>query len=100
MGLHSRLLDKRSCRMGAGRRATDAQVKELRRKLGLKASLQAAAMKAGMDRKTGRKYRDSGKLPSESHVPHTWRTRIDPLIDVWPQLEEMLQREPTFQAKT
>lgn len=57
-------------------------------------------MKAGMDRKTGRKYRDSGKLPSESHVPHTWRTRVDPLVDVWPQLEEMLQREPTFQAKT
>jgi hypothetical protein len=86
--------------MGAGSRATDAQVRELRRKLGEEASLQAAAMKAGMDRKTARKYRDGGKLPSESHVPHTWRTRIDPLADVWPQLEELLKREPTLQAKT
>ena len=86
--------------MGAGSRATDSQVKELRRKLLQEASLQAAAMKAGMDRKTARKYRDSGKLPSESHIPHTWRTRIDPLADVWPQLEELLQREPTLQAKT
>ena len=86
--------------MGVGSRATDAQVRQLRRKLGEEASLQAAAMKAGMDRKTARKYRDSGKLPSESHVPHTWRTRIDPLADVWPQLEELLQREPTLQAKT
>lgn len=86
--------------MGAGRRPTDLQVRELRRKLSLEASLQAAAMKAGMDRKTARKYRDSGKLPSESHVPHTWRTRVDPLAMVWPQLEEKLQQEPTLQAKT
>jgi hypothetical protein len=86
--------------MGPGCRATDAQVKELRHRLNQKASLQAAAMKAGMDRKTARKYRDLGKLPSESHKPHTWRTRVDPLADVWPTLESMLQQAPTLQAKT
>jgi hypothetical protein len=86
--------------MGAGRRPTDLQVKELRRKLAQEASLQAAAMKVGMDRKTARKYRDSDKLPSESQIPHTWRTRVDPLAKVWPQLEEKLQQEPTLQAKT
>src|SRR5262249_8901264 len=59
-----------------------------------------AAMKAGMDRKTARKYRDLGKLPSEARPPRAWRTRPDPLADVWPRLEELLQREPTLQAKT
>jgi hypothetical protein len=57
-------------------------------------------MKAGMDRKTARKYRNLGKLPSETRTPRTWRTRPDPLADVWPRLEELLQREPTLQAKT
>jgi len=86
--------------MGAGRQATDAQVGELRQRLNRKASLQEAAMKAGMDRKTARKYRDRGQLPSESKAAHTWRTRVDPLVEVWPRLEEQLVREPTLQAKT
>ena len=86
--------------MGAGRQVTDSQVKELRRNLNGRSSLQAAAMKAGMDRKTGRKYRDLGQLPTESRVPHTWRTRVDPLAEVWPRLEELLQRESSLQAKT
>src|SRR5439155_621705 len=29
-----------------------------------------------------------------------WRTRPDPLLDVWPRLQELLQREPSLQAKT
>src|SRR5271167_1043463 len=86
--------------MGAGRQVTDAQVKELRRHLNRRASLQEAAMKAGMDRKTARKYRNRGHMPSESRPAHTWRTRVDPLVDVWPRLEELLQREPALQAKT
>jgi hypothetical protein len=86
--------------MVAGRRVTDAQVKELRLNLDQGASLCKAAMKAGMDRKTADKYRDLGQLPSETCTPHTWRTRPDPLVEVWPVLAEMLQREPTLQAKT
>src|SRR5271170_7118307 len=86
--------------MGTGRQVTDAQVKEVRRNLNQKASLLMAAMKAGMDPKTARKYRDLGQLPSEAATPHTWRTRPDPLVEVWPVLAEMLQREPTLQAKT
>jgi hypothetical protein len=42
--------------MGAGRQVTDSQVKELRRNLNWRSSLQAAAMRAGMDRTTARKY--------------------------------------------
>src|SRR5271170_6987246 len=86
--------------MGAGRQATDAQVKELRRQLNQGGSLRRAAMKAGMDRKTARKYRGQGRLPSEVRRAHTWRTRTDPLAAVWSSLEELLQRQPTLQAKT
>src|SRR5271156_1642450 len=86
--------------MGKGRQVTDAQVKELRQNLNRRSSLQQAAMKAGMDRKTGRKYRDRGQLPSECRAEHTWRTRADPLVEVWPRLEELLQGEPALQAKT
>jgi hypothetical protein len=86
--------------MGAGRQVTDAQVKEVRLNLNKGASLLMAAMKAGMDRQTARKYRDLGQLPSEAQTPHTWRTRPDPLLDVWPALAELLQQEPSLQAKT
>jgi hypothetical protein len=86
--------------MGAGKQVTDAQVKELRLNLNQGASLSKAAMKAGMSSKTAGKYRDLGQLPSETRTPHTWRTRTDPLVEVWPALEQMLQREPTLQAKT
>src|SRR3954447_22578530 len=86
--------------MRTGRRATDAQVKELRKGLLRGASLAQAAMRADMDRKTARKYRDQAALPSAARTPHTWRTRPDPLAAVWPQLEELLQGEPALQAKT
>jgi hypothetical protein len=86
--------------MGMPRRVTDVQVKELRRWLNQGASLNQAAMKSGMDRKSARKYRDQGKLPSELKQPRTWRTRLDPLASVWPRLEELLQGEPRLQART
>jgi transposase len=57
-------------------------------------------MRADMDRKTARKYRDQPELPSQRHRPRTLRTRADPLAAVWPQLEELLRREPGLQAKT
>src|SRR5712691_3766816 len=86
--------------MGTSRRVTDAQVKELRKWLNRGGSLRQAAMKSGMDRKSARKYRNLGKLPDEARQPHTWRTRPDPLAAVWPSVEELLQREPSLQAKT
>jgi hypothetical protein len=86
--------------MGTPRKVTAAQVKELRKHLNQGGSLQRAAMRANMDRKTARKYRDLGQLPQEARRPHTWRTRPDPLVDVWPAVAEQLQREPRLQAKT
>ena len=86
--------------MGTPRRVTAAQVKELWRQLNQGASLRRAAMRANMDRKSARKYRDLGQLPDEARKPHTWRTRPDPLGEVWSAVAEQLQREPRLQAKT
>jgi hypothetical protein len=83
--------------MGAGRRVSAAQIRELRRHLNERSSLNYAAMKAGMDRKTARKYRQGAGAGPTAHL---WRTRADPLAEVWPRVEELLQREPKLQAKT
>jgi hypothetical protein len=80
-------------------RVTDAQVKELRRRLQGGCSLQMAALKTGMDRKTAANYRE-GKMPSERKTDRTWRTRVDPLAAVWPELQAELERAPTLQAQT
>jgi transposase len=79
---------------------TDAQVKALRKWLQRGASLQKAALKANMDRKTARKYRQSGELPSARRRGRTWRTRSDPLGAVWPELEVELSQAPGLQANT
>ncbi|MGA9523573.1 MAG: IS21 family transposase [Myxococcaceae bacterium] len=59
-----------------------------------------AALKAGMDRKTARKYASAGKLPSELVTPRDWRTREDPFADDWAQVVEMLRESPSLEAKT
>jgi hypothetical protein len=86
--------------MGTPRRVTAAQVKELWRELNQETSLRTAAMRANMDRKSARKYRNLGQLPHEVRQPHTWRTRPDPLEEVWPAVAEQLHQEPRLQAKT
>ena len=69
------------------------------RRLQRGAPLSLAARKSRMDRKSARKYRE-GSMPSEARKPRTWRTRLDPLEQVWPELEEMLARDPELQAVT
>ena len=80
-------------------KVTDAQVKELRRQLRGGSSLKKAAMKANMDRKSARKYRE-GKMPAERRQERRWRTRVDPLATVWPELQRELERAPELQANT
>ncbi len=55
--------------------------------------------KAGMDRKTARKYLNKSKPPDERQAKHRWRTRQDPLIDVWPEAQGMLEDAPELSAK-
>ena len=80
--------------------ATDAQVRRLMEELSKHGELGRAAMRAGMDRKTARKYRDTGKLPSEMKEPRTWRTREDPFGADWAVLEAKLREAPELEAKT
>ncbi|HVX90749.1 MAG TPA: hypothetical protein VHC20_03925 [Candidatus Paceibacterota bacterium] len=59
-----------------------------------------AAAKAGMSERTARKYVHSGRAPSQAKVAHTWRTRPDPFVEVWPEVEALLRQDPGLQAKT
>jgi len=86
--------------MNTPRRVTAAQVKELWRQLNQGASLRTAAMRANMDRKSARKYRQLGQLPSEARKPRTWRTWPEALAEAWPTVAEQLEKEPRLQAKT
>jgi hypothetical protein len=79
---------------------SDQQVKRLWRLAQGKLTLEVAAAKAGMDPKTARKYLRGRRLPSEMRQKHGWRTRPDPFVDVWHEIEQRLQIEPGLQAKT
>jgi hypothetical protein len=59
-----------------------------------------ASMRAGMDRKTGRKYVAAGKLPSEMVKARDWRTREDPFAEHWAEVEALLAETPALEAKT
>ena len=57
-------------------------------------------MKAGMDRKTARKYVAAGKFPSEMATRRDWRTRPDPFEEHWSEVEARLTIAPELEAKT
>jgi len=59
-----------------------------------------AAMKAGMDRKTARKYVAAKQLPSQLVKERDWRTREDPFVEHWPEVEALLAVTPALEAKT
>ncbi len=79
---------------------TDGQVRKLLRDLESDERLAEAARRAGMDEKTARKYRELGALPSTQKRPRTYRTRKDPLAELWPKVQERLEAEPRLHAKT
>jgi len=62
--------------------------------------LGVAAAKAGMDEKTARKWRRLGQLPSAAREPRQYRTRLDPFAKVWREVEELLERDASVEAKT
>jgi hypothetical protein len=81
-------------------RTTDAQVRKLMNEMTKHGQVGLAAVRAGMDRKTARKYVREGKLPSDLVEPRAWRTRADPFADDWAWVEEQLKASPTLEAKT
>jgi hypothetical protein len=58
-----------------------------------------SAMKAGMSRRIARKYLQAGQPPQELQAKHTWRTREDPLVEIWPQAQATLEEAPDLEAK-
>jgi transposase len=59
-----------------------------------------AAAKAGMSERSARKYARSGRTPSQAKAAHTWRTRVDPFMEVWPEIQVLLQQDGGLEAKT
>lgn len=82
------------------RPVSDAQVRKLMEEMSKDGRVGRAAMKAGMDRETARKYIAEGKLPSEMVAPRSWRTRADPFEADWPEVEALLRETPALEAKT
>lgn len=78
---------------------TDQQILRLRQALNKGMSLSLAAAKAGIDRKTARKYWQLQRLPSEVSMEHIWRTRQDPFDGVWAWVQEQLVQNPRLEAK-
>lgn len=61
--------------------------------------LRHAAMKAGVDPKTARRYIRAGQGPRELKPEHTWRTRKDPVAALWPAALRWLEETPELEAK-
>ena len=81
--------------------ATDAQVRMIMREREKGRTQEQAAVTANLSsRKTAAKYERLGQLPSELKQPRTYRTRTDPFVGDWLEVEEMLVGAPELEAKT
>lgn len=59
-----------------------------------------SAMRADVSRPTARKYLQECKGPEELQIKHTWRTRKDPLDEVWQEAMRMFEGAGELEAKT
>jgi hypothetical protein len=82
------------------RPVSDAQVRKLMEEMSKHGRIGHAAMKAGMDRKTARRYVMAGQLPSQLVKARDWRTREDPFEEHWAEVEALLSESPGLEAKT
>ena len=62
-------------------------------------TLERAALKSAMSENTARRYRE-GAPPKGARAQRTYRTRADPFVRVWPEIEKMLEVAPGLEAKT
>jgi hypothetical protein len=82
-----------------GKRITDHQVLTYKTKRRAH-SQAAAAAKAGVSERSARRIESHESLPSQ-RAPRRWRTRLDPLADVWEaELLPLLQTSPHLSAVT
>jgi len=82
-----------------GKRITDHQVLTYKTKRRAHSQV-AAAAKAGVSERSARRIESQESLPSQ-RAPRRWRTRLDPLADVWEaELLPLLQTSPHLSAVT
>jgi hypothetical protein len=80
----------------------DRKVRKLMEEYGKTGNLTTASLRADMDRKTARRYVETGKMPSEvagETAGREWRTREDGFADDWGEVEERLEAAPELEAK-
>ena len=77
----------------------DTQVRKLMEEFSRHGRIGLASLRAGMDRKTGRKYVKAGKLPSTLTTERWWRTRKDAFDEDWADIEAILRDAPELEAK-
>ena len=70
---------------------THRQARRLMELSGREGSLASPGAKAGMDKKTDRKYRRLGKPPSEVRIEHKWQTQTGPFYEIREALEKFLE---------
>jgi hypothetical protein len=78
---------------------TDHEVK-LYMKHRISQTQEMSAAKAGMTAKTGRKYEQSGKLPSKHKKKRGYATRVDPFMQHEEYIKQMYIATPKLQTKT
>ena len=79
---------------------TNQQYKRLMSEYKKTGKITTSALKADVDRQTARKYIEAGQCPAQRQVPHTWRTRPDPLDPIWKEVTTMLRDAPELEVKT
>jgi hypothetical protein len=79
---------------------TNKQYKRLMSEYEKTGQINISALKADVDRQTARKYIEAGRSPAELQAKHTWRTRPDPLDQIWEEVTRMLREAPELEAKT
>jgi transposase len=62
-------------------------------------SIGLAAMKAGMDRKTARRYLRRGAGPTTLKQTRHWQTHPDAFAAIWPEVVRWLEDTPEIEAK-
>jgi len=79
---------------------SDKQVVKLMAEMSKHGNKGLAALRAGMDRGTARKYHAAGKLPSDMvNTERTYLTREDPFAQDWAWIESVLVDLPELEAK-
>ena len=79
---------------------TDRQVRRLFALINTEETQEIAASKAGMDAKTARKYRHMERLPSAMPAAVHGRTRPDPFVEVWDDVQKLFEGNAGLEAKT